>query len=266
MFTADVNHALTAAADLINTSAGFQSAQQSQDTLQTVEDLTSFIHQYEAALGWSVSSANRTQLGKVRSLRNRLREVWHTAPMDNEADLEPINVLLKGVGSQLVPAGHSDEATFQEAPVPASTQLVDAIKANTALALAHVVVAEESSRLRICRGEDCEAALVDLTRNRSKLFCDFGNCANRAHVRAYRARQAAKAEPAKVTSNAHDVAGPPVSARRTKPSAAEKAEELAHPSTESAAAVKEFRDRMRSELMKKRKKKEKKAAKRAAKG
>ena len=53
-----------------------------------------------------------------------------------------------------------------------------------------LVVAGEASRLRICHGEDCQAAIVDLTRNRSKMFCDFGNCANRAHVRAYRARRA----------------------------------------------------------------------------
>ena len=37
---------------------------------------------------------------------------------------------------------------------------------------------------------DCEAALIDLSRNRSGKFCDTGNCGNRQHVAAYRERRA----------------------------------------------------------------------------
>jgi predicted RNA-binding Zn ribbon-like protein len=32
--------------------------------------------------------------------------------------------------------------------------------------------------------------LVDLSRNRSRMFCDTGNCGNRQHVAAYRERRA----------------------------------------------------------------------------
>jgi predicted RNA-binding Zn ribbon-like protein len=31
--------------------------------------------------------------------------------------------------------------------------------------------------------------LTDLSRNRSRIFCDTGNCGNRQHVAAYRQRQ-----------------------------------------------------------------------------
>ena len=48
------------------------------------------------------------------------------------------------------------------------------------------------SGYEICASADCEAALLDLSRNRSKLYCDTGNCANREHVRAYRARKSGK--------------------------------------------------------------------------
>jgi len=47
----------------------------------------------------------------------------------------------------------------------------------------------ELDRLRICAAADCDAVLVDLTRNRSRIYCDTGNCGNRQHVAAYRARQ-----------------------------------------------------------------------------
>ena len=56
-----------------------------------------------------------------------------------------------------------------------------------------MALAGELTRLRTCSGEDCSNAFVDLTRNRSKQFCDEANCANRAHVKAYRARRAAEA-------------------------------------------------------------------------
>jgi predicted RNA-binding Zn ribbon-like protein len=45
-------------------------------------------------------------------------------------------------------------------------------------------------RLKICAASDCEAVLIDLSRNRSGKFCDTGNCGNRQHVAAYRERRA----------------------------------------------------------------------------
>ena len=119
--------------------------------------------------------------------------------------------------------------------------------------------------MRTCKGADCDAAIVDLTRNRSKLFCDFGNCANRAHVRAYRARQAAAREAARREDSAEksgkkadkEKAGKTNAAnddasgedRLAKPSAKDKAAQLDEPTSESAIAAKEFRSRMRDELM-----------------
>jgi predicted RNA-binding Zn ribbon-like protein len=58
-----------------------------------------------------------------------------------------------------------------------------------AMALADVVRSKELDRLRVCAAPDCSAVVVDLSRNRSKLYCDTGNCANREHVRAYRERK-----------------------------------------------------------------------------
>jgi predicted RNA-binding Zn ribbon-like protein len=58
------------------------------------------------------------------------------------------------------------------------------------MALVDVIREKELDRLRVCAAEDCNAVLVDLSRNRSKRFCDTGNCANRTHVAAYRARKA----------------------------------------------------------------------------
>ena len=48
---------------------------------------------------------------------------------------------------------------------------------------------DELERLRLCDAPDCDAVLVDLSRNRSRRYCDTGNCGNRANVAAYRARK-----------------------------------------------------------------------------
>jgi predicted RNA-binding Zn ribbon-like protein len=52
-----------------------------------------------------------------------------------------------------------------------------------------VIRMKELDRLRVCAGERCERVLVDLSKNRSRRFCEAG-CGNRANVAAYRARRA----------------------------------------------------------------------------
>ena len=51
----------------------------------------------------------------------------------------------------------------------------------------------ELRRLKICAARDCTAAVMDLSRNQSRIFCDTGNCGNRLHVAAYRERRAKEA-------------------------------------------------------------------------
>ena len=57
------------------------------------------------------------------------------------------------------------------------------------MAMVDVIRGGELDRLRICDADDCDDVLVDLSKNRSRRFCDAG-CGNRANVAAYRARKA----------------------------------------------------------------------------
>jgi predicted RNA-binding Zn ribbon-like protein len=59
-----------------------------------------------------------------------------------------------------------------------------------AMAFVDVVRGKELSRLRICAFPTCSNVVIDLSKNRSKRFCEAG-CGNRAAVAAYRARKAA---------------------------------------------------------------------------
>jgi predicted RNA-binding Zn ribbon-like protein len=58
-----------------------------------------------------------------------------------------------------------------------------------AMAFVDVIRAKELNRLRICAADDCSNVVFDLSKNRSKRFCE-GTCGNRAAVAAYRARKA----------------------------------------------------------------------------
>lgn len=277
MFDAEINRALTAAVDLLNTAEGQHSAKQSPDQLTSIEALRTFIAAQDAGLQWPTSGIDRAEVERARELRSTLASIWTAAPIEDEGPIEQLNSLLEGVGTKVVPVkeGTSSESgsPYRAAPIPVSGRPADVMTASIADALQFLVVQDETGRMRTCKGEDCDAAIVDLTRNRSKLFCDFGNCANRAHVRAYRARQAALREAGKralaedaqkngaSSSSAGNVSPATGSPKRTKPSSAEKAAELKEPKSASAVAAKEFRDQMRDELMATREKKDKKKKK-----
>ena len=68
--------------------------------------------------------------------------------------------------------------------------LAQRMGAEMAMALADLIRAGELRRLKTCAASDCTAVLIDMSRNRSRIFCDTGNCGNRQHVAAYRERRA----------------------------------------------------------------------------
>jgi predicted RNA-binding Zn ribbon-like protein len=58
-----------------------------------------------------------------------------------------------------------------------------------AMAMVDVIRLQGLDRLRVCAAADCSDVLVDLSKNRSRRFCESG-CGNRQNVAAYRARKA----------------------------------------------------------------------------
>ena len=178
VFAPDTEVALRTVVNLINSAAN------GREELAAQADLDNFL----AAEGFSGSrTRDEAELASVRELRRQLAAVW-TASED--AAVETVNRLLREANAlpQLVKHDRWDwhlHATTPEAP------LADRMSTEAAMALADVIRGKEMDRLRTCEAEDCDAAVLDLSRNRSKRYCDTGNCANRMHVAAYRARQAA---------------------------------------------------------------------------
>jgi predicted RNA-binding Zn ribbon-like protein len=178
LFAPDTEVALRSVVNLINSAAN------GDEQLATMQDLDRFLD----AEGFSGSrTRDEAELAGVHRLRGELAAVWHA---DESAAVEILNRLLREARAlpQLVKHDQWDwhlHAATPEAP------LADRMSTEAAMALADVIRGKEMDRLLVCAADDCDAVVLDLSRNRSKRYCDTGNCANRAHVAAYRARKAA---------------------------------------------------------------------------
>ncbi|WP_411733963.1 CGNR zinc finger domain-containing protein [Paeniglutamicibacter sp.] len=176
IFAPDTEVALGSIVALVN------SATQSSDSLLTRADLDEFLN----GQGFTGSRThNDAELRSVRQLRAQLHGLWLASEQES---VDQVNNILRNARAlpQLIKHDgweYHIHATTPEAP------LSERMAVEAAMALVDVLRSGELSRLRVCAAEDCEAVLLDLSRNRSKLYCDTGNCANREHVRAYRQRK-----------------------------------------------------------------------------
>lgn len=179
LFAPDTEVALRSVVNLINTLDS-----DGTEHLSTGADLDRFIEEEEFT---GSRTHDDCELASVRTLRQRLRTLWDAS--EDEA-VTLVNTILHESRAlpQLVKHDHWDwhlHATTPEAP------LAERMGTEAAMAFVDVIRGKELDRLRVCAADDCEAVLIDLSKNRSKRYCDTGNCANRAHVRAYRERKAA---------------------------------------------------------------------------
>lgn len=175
-FAHDTDVALRTAAGLVNTASDVA------DTLTTTEDLRDFYVEW----GWTGrATGEESELDQVRELRPRLRAAW-SAESDDEL-VELVNTLLSEGRALPQIVAHGDYGWHIHA-TPSDAPLAVRMQVEAAMALVDVVRADERSRLRICAAEDCENVLVDLSRNRSRRYCE-GGCGNRLAAAAYRSRR-----------------------------------------------------------------------------
>ncbi|MGO2004310.1 MULTISPECIES: CGNR zinc finger domain-containing protein [Micrococcaceae] len=177
-FAPDTETSLQTVVHLLNT------ALSEVDGLLTGADLDEFVAREEYT---GARTHNEAELRSVRHLRETLRALWIAG--EDEAVVIVNNILRNARAlPQLVKHDHWNYHLHATSP---AAPLAERMAVEAAMAIVDVLRSGEKQRLRICAGSDCEAAVLDLSRNRSKLYCQTGNCANREHVRAYRQRRAA---------------------------------------------------------------------------
>ena len=175
LFAHDTEVALAGAAALVNTAQ--------DDGLADVAALEAFLQEWR----WTgVRRGDAAELAAVRDLRPRLAPLW-SAGEDEVVEL--VNALLREHHALPQLVRHDGwsyhlHATEHDAPLEAR------LAVEAAMAVSEVVRLGELDRLRVCAAADCADVMVDLSKNRSRRFCDT-SCANRTNVAAYRARRAA---------------------------------------------------------------------------
>ena len=172
----DVARALTLAVDLVNSRAN------GTEALADIGALRAFLDEHE------VSGARRLSaddLDEVQALRPRLRAVWTSRDMRTAAAV--VNGLVAETGALPQLTDH-DGHDWHLHWTSTSARVAARLGADAGMALAEVLRDEGVARLRSCEAPECDAVFVDLSRNRSRRYCDTGNCGNRVHVAAYRAR------------------------------------------------------------------------------
>jgi predicted RNA-binding Zn ribbon-like protein len=176
MTSHDVARALALAVDLVN------SRVDDTEHLGDLAALRAFLDEHDISGSRSLSTDD---LEEVHALRPRLRAVWTARDMRTAAAV--VNGLVAEAGALPQLTDHDGWAWHLHWTAP-SARLSSRLAADAGMGLAEVLRDDGAERLRRCAATGCDAVFVDLSRNRSRRYCDTGNCGNRAHVAAYRAR------------------------------------------------------------------------------
>jgi predicted RNA-binding Zn ribbon-like protein len=179
-FAHDTSAALALATDLVNTLLP------GNDALATAASLDEFLGRRHVS---PPRPATEADVAAVRALRPRLRQVWQASGPEELAGL--VNDLLRDSDARPWLTDHGGGWGWHLHVTEPAAPLHQRLGAQAAFAFADLVRLRETDRLRLCDAPGCAAVLIDLSRNRSRRYCDTGNCGNRQHVAAYRARIAA---------------------------------------------------------------------------
>ncbi|MCQ8189949.1 CGNR zinc finger domain-containing protein [Streptomyces rugosispiralis] len=179
----DTRCALDAVVDLVNTAP--EGAD--RDDLADVAALRRFVERNAIS---DIGTLGERDLTAVRAVRTRFAEVFAAAGNEAAArrTAELLNAMIAAAGTTPRLTDHDGYDWHVHYFAPGAS-LADHLAADCGMALAFLVVGGERERLRRCEAPDCRHAFVDLSRNRSRRYCDSRTCGNRLHVAAYRARR-----------------------------------------------------------------------------
>jgi predicted RNA-binding Zn ribbon-like protein len=181
----DVGHdtqcALSTVVDLVNTAPELAG----DEGLSDLADLEAFVTRREIS---EPGRLTKEDLDAVRRLRARLRDVFRAG--DQPTAVRLVNALVADARTTPRLTDHDGYPLHMHYFAPGA-RLAEHLAADCGMALAFVLAAGEQQRLATCEAPDCQRVLIDLSRNRSRRYCDSRTCGNRLHVAAYRARQRA---------------------------------------------------------------------------
>ena len=178
-FGHDTQQALGTVVDLVNTAPGMSDG----DHLADLEALRAFVDRHQIS---EVGRLGPPDMAAMQLLRERFRAVFQAG--EQHAAVELLNAIVAEARTTPRLTDHDGYDWHVHYFAPGAT-LAEHVAADGGMALAFVLAAGQLDRLRSCEAPNCERVLVDLSRNRSRRYCDSRTCGNRLHVAAYRARR-----------------------------------------------------------------------------
>jgi hypothetical protein len=178
LITHDIRCALDTVVALVNSAPD-----DATDALADVGALGEFVRRHKIS---EVGELSAQDLMAIRRARVRFAEVFAAPDARTAAGL--INDLVAAARTTPRLTDHDGYDWHMHYFAPGAS-LADHLAADCGMALGFLVVAGEQDRLRRCTAPGCDNAFVDLSRNRSRRYCDSRTCGNRLHVAAYRARR-----------------------------------------------------------------------------
>ncbi len=175
----DTGHALTTLVELVNSDPDLCG----EDALPDLAALGELVRRRQVS---DTGPLTADDLAAVLRLRARVRAVF--AAPDEPTAVRLVNDLVADARTTPRLTDHDRWPLHIHYYAPGA-RLAEHLAADCGMALAFVLAAGERSRLATCAAPGCDRVLVDLSRNRSKRYCDSRTCGNRLHVAAYRARQ-----------------------------------------------------------------------------
>lgn len=181
MFGHDEEHALGTTVELVNTAPETAGSERLTD----LDGLRQLVQERDIT---DVGDLTAADLSAVRGLRSQLLTVFRARRSDDAAQL--VNAIVADARATPRLTAHDGHGWHLHYFAGDAT-LAEHLAADCGMALARVVAGGELLRLQECEASDCRHVLVDLSRNRSKRYCDSKRCGNRVHVAAYRERRRA---------------------------------------------------------------------------
>jgi predicted RNA-binding Zn ribbon-like protein len=182
LFSHDTEHSLACVVDLVNS----EPSTATDELLGDLEALSRFVERHAVS---EVGTLTDADLRAVHDLRARIRPVFGAATDGRAAEI--VNGLVSEAPVTPRLTAHDGYPWHMHYFSP-GVGLAEHLAVDCGMALAHVISLGERDRLRTCEAPDCDQVLVDLSRNRSKRYCDARTCGNRLHVAAYRERRRAE--------------------------------------------------------------------------
>ena len=123
-------------------------------------------------------------VARTVELREALREalLTHNGEPLPQSTVKRLNTALTGVSLGVRWAA---DCTIDLEP---TGEGLERALARIAAIVREATLSGEWGRLKVCPADDCLWAFYDRSRNRSRTWCNMGECGNRAKVRAFRAR------------------------------------------------------------------------------